>query len=799
MKLPKLRLRARFRGELKASQFLSSGHGPRRAWRAFASFLLLATTVLGRAQTSAGGHWSTEVPAGTVDAELRLRIDAPLKLGDQIEIRCSRSGLPLALLLPDEHPVDRESAVRLGFRWHDGGLQPPIGAADGGESVMAEADRPHPAGVYRVVIRGKTAAAVSLSARLWRKMSKEDEHAAMIAATPGAVALPKALVPPGNAQYQLPLEVAGDAGLAFLQIVVPDRSVKVRLAVPDGRLLTESTASAAGIVWGVSDGPPNMSTPMLDLSPVLLPVPGVHHVLTMVEVQKGRYRVFLDTSAARKPAEVRVLYIPLVPGNRGSPERAQLPGAHGVFLRVDAPMGRAQVGDALPIAVELPGASPDKPYRVELAVETRPVVGRTSDGRPELGEPTVERPNMAFAPDENGTLRATVIARKPGAHRFEIKATGTGVDGFPFSADALADGPVVTAVPARLLRLFEQTLDENSNGQPDAWEIRAELEVAEGGTYEMDLGLASLVPDAGSLAPLFLHGSAALQPGRQSLAVTVTSADLWRSLPGDGPFLVENLHIRRATGDEAFEEVDTSAVRLTTTSRPRSDWELLAGEDQAPVHWRGEDRLGTGKAQVLAIDWPVESPGGQCFWSADLERAYGETEVSLPHGAAELPSGRITLPIDVPARLLLPYGSSTWRLSLSLDCFDSGDPVTLPYSSEPFIGFDPKHYEPIGKGVVFPRLPSMRVTGNIAHARLSMEMGAARPKLAKTIVEQAPPELDVQIDDRFLLPSSPQVPPSLSLTVKTKPDTPAGEYAIVLAVEADGVRSRMGYRVSVLR
>lgn len=747
------------------------------------------------------------VPAGSAEVSLRLETAQPLKVGDEIVLQCDRTELPIRIVLPDGTRFDRTNAGDHGFYWDSVPFDPPFGKSDGGERIRIEARQPHPSGTYTVVVSGPRPAAEVDGALFIYPPAPTPEllHQMLIASIPGARCLSPVTVPPRTADFILPVEVASDTELAVgFEVVVPNRAVKVRLETPDGTVWDETMPSSDEQRWQVDDGPATGGDDdgwnPIDLTKLLFPQPGIHHGITLPSASKGTYRIHFDTRSSAAPVVVHAMYLPvmqMLTDMFGHMEKDLEPPQDRVGLFLQATDGEALVGDKIPLKVTMSGPPVDDPIRFEIGVETRPVTKPGGPGPREFGEPVLEQVLLELRRTEPQLYEATYAAAKPGALRFEVRARGTMANGEPFDLRSVANGPVVSPLSSKFIAIRERAVDIDANGYPDRLELSAELDVVIAGEYDLEVHLQESNAERPAWRNLHAEGKARLQPGRQTLTATIPAAEILKWATSDGPYRASWISIKRLNGSYVAGLVDTAGAALVTKAYRRDDWAAATLPVALRFEWRPADRLGREDAQVLEVDWLIASPGGLCKWGGKFVRLTGEGDFDLPAMEANLPAGRVVLPFDVLANRLLPFGSSTWRFQPSLKCEASESAVVIPLDQAPRVPFHAASFEPLPRGVLFRRMPPIAaVAGKPVPVDLRFGVGAEPPASGSLAIVTASETLDCVLGSPARFAPRPEETVS-RLLVTPKPATPPGEYEIVLALDADGVRTRMPLRVIV--
>lgn len=394
---------------------------PRRA----APLLILAVLV------SAGVARGQQVPSTPPMSEAELlggpatrRLSVPVKdaprPGDVFVLIASTTPLEVVLIRPDGGRVTKASAGALGFTWVD---RPDPNFALVAHITFTAAGA---AGDYQLEVSVGAGAEPSLFRATFLSPSRLGQT--RIDQLPGFVKAGPVDVGPGGGA--LPLSVARDIERGLLDIVVSDPEAHATLRFPDGAVLGPDGAEARGVEWTQTEDHPQpvefFGIPLPGPSTILLPEPGLHHVLYFSWLARGRYEIRVDraarvTAAAnpflRDPKAVDGL-TPLGPGE----------------LRVkvhDLPHG-CQRGDRIGFQVTLLGESPAPGVTFAVALkytalpefDVPPGAPRTLEGK---------RVAVKVSPAPGGRWRGTVVAAKAGNLLVTVRAQGKLSSGRPFS------------------------------------------------------------------------------------------------------------------------------------------------------------------------------------------------------------------------------------------------------------------------------------------------------------------------------------------------------------------------------
>ena len=776
-----------------------------RKVRSLSILALLAASIFNASSQELSSPFATlAVPAGKVDVALELVASAPLKEGDAIVLVCDKSSMPIRVVLPDGTDIDRENASDKGFAWSSLSFSPPIGSVDGGEQLSIEALAEHPSGTYNVIVRGEIPEATTLRAALHIAPSDKEMHEAFLHSVPEIRYQPPIQIPPGEKDHVFTLELDQEHESAIFEILVPDGSVKVRMETPDGRFFDESMPKSDSMGWQVKEGIPESEgdgLTLFDLSKVFFPYPGTHHYVSFDKASKGTYHIHLNTTSAAKSSGVRAVFLPMkfiIDKLFGSIDHINDAAPGEVRLIMYATKDDPHIGDEIPIVVELKGEEIDGPLDFASTLELRSVSSRTRTGTIEYEPPSTEPINLSFQQEPGRKYRAVFVPERAGLTRIEIAAKGKMANGNPFAVSTTTMTMNVRSLVGRFLGISEKAVDSDANGRPDRLEIRAELDVLLPGSYTISLTVFGPKSESGRMSWFNVEAATELQRGRQTLVASLSGLEILEATASDGAFSASQISIFRKAPDGSMDSIDTKGVKLETKSYTRSDWDAAPFAAAELLRWRPEDRLNSGKAQVLAIDWPVVSPGGRCLWAAHFTNLTGNGEFDVAGLSAVLPKGHIILPFDVLANTFLPNGSAAWRMAPKLQCEGLDVDVEIPVERQPRIHIQARDFEILQRGLLFRRMPPVAIRiGTPSNWLVSLHAGADRPNAGAITVEDSSAQIEWHHRNEVTVSPGLSIQPELAISAGAAPGVPAGAYEIKLAVEADGLRSRMAYRVVV--
>ncbi|MCC7339952.1 MAG: hypothetical protein IT170_02610, partial [Bryobacterales bacterium] len=634
----------------------------------------------------------------------------------------------------------------------------------------------------------------------------EVEHEEMMRQIPGVHYLQPVTVPPGTKDYTLRVQLEKGTELGFFEVVAPNRDVKIRLETPGGKVYDERVGKSDGVSWGLMEGLPSENQgehdPWALIYPyaLLLPFRGIHHLVAFEKAEKGAYQVHVDTTAATEAATIRVLYLPikdLLERTSDPFDQTVPPPTDKVSMDVRTPVGEVPAGVPFAITVRIHG--PAQPETVHLLTEMdlRPLVDSSEAGRRMFGAPVTQSLNLEFRETADQQYTTMYTPEVEGDLRFLVRAAGMRTDGSRFEVQRMSDSFAVYTPSARLVGIREEAVDENADGFPERLDLHFDLYVLEAGNFEAECELTAGLDERENRLPLLCRAQANLLKGRQTLTASLRIDALARRTASEGPYTLQSLRIIRKDVNGYVNFLDTRNANLVTKAYPRANWRPAPGAANPRLDWQVEDRIGTRMAQVLQMDWTVYSPGGRCRWWGTLTQEAGSPKLALPPMEADLPQGDVILPFDLLANHFLPFGVATWRVMPFLDCEASTMRVDIPPGMAPSVWIDPGVFEPLTRGIVMRRVPAVTIgQAQSARVELLFDAGAQRPVSGRITIATAPANLDCTVDDRALLASDGS-PPKAWLTVTPKSGLSVGSYTVVIAAEADGIRSTAKVRVVV--
>jgi hypothetical protein len=247
----------------------------------------------------------TRVPAHSRNTEIRLEF-SDTSPEDMLDVLVSSPKVKISLVLPDGSEVREEGVDPERLTWSR--IDPadlatllrktPILLPGSGTHIIITFLTDHPTGAYKIRIDALQAAADSTIAV--KRITAAEALMAVLRAMPGIRMTKSIPVQPRlkatSAHMTLPKGHQDD----YLDVVVTDPLMKVRIILPDGHTIDASTAKGLGIEWKVGgldqiEGDSIIGVP-------LLPIKATHILVAFGSFQRpaGSYTIEADSRAAKK-------------------------------------------------------------------------------------------------------------------------------------------------------------------------------------------------------------------------------------------------------------------------------------------------------------------------------------------------------------------------------------------------------------------------------------------------------------------------------------------------------------------
>ncbi len=367
------------------------------------------------------------------------------------------------------------------------------------------------------------------------------------AAPPSAAAkatAPKASVrvPKGPFQANIDLQIVTILNPGTrIRVILPDAAWKVTLFTPDGERISEPLILTRTFAV---ESPPLVSN--------VAPAPGRTLAFRAVRaLPPGRYRVHLEGNATRR-ARAHAEFIPRsfqdAPGSDSSCcflglGKADIPGlivtspiwaplltfwiVNSVLdERANARAVRRQIPSHVvvrPTPLRIPGVYDSKSAvlvghiieikgwvingkvrrfsRLELRAAHTPPEPPQDGGSATAAGPAEVLTDIPPVRWGDVGIRGYFRPTLPGTYRFQVRAEGENAQGKPFSVEGTSQELVRVITPAvEFLSMEDALIDANGNGLPEAWRIRARVQVYTPGLYQAALSPAGkLVSSACSI------------------------------------------------------------------------------------------------------------------------------------------------------------------------------------------------------------------------------------------------------------------------------------------------------------
>lgn len=344
-----------------------------------------------------------------------------------------------------------------------------------------------------------------------------------------------------------------------IDVLVNNPNAKVTVIIPGNMTVNQFNAAGFGMRWRVTDNPATLDAPggMLSLSGFYIPGPGWHYVLTMQRAARGPYKVVVESE---KSTEVRAAFLPvgrLIETAFDSVDRLAKPRDAEVKFSARPLPAAIHAGDNVLLQVQFDGEPVSRPLQFEAVFEYR-----NGDAPPHVRRTPLY---MGWALDD--TFRTYFQPEREGELTIKLTASGRTITGLPFSAKADVPAVKVKPITARLMGIWEQPIDTDGNGLFDRMDIHAELEMLK--PAELDMAATLMIRGRqGS------KGSVRKQmpQGRQRITISFPASQVL-SLPGDGPYIVEDIEMKLTMSDGSVDTVQTTGYRIGTQAYRRAQWD----------------------------------------------------------------------------------------------------------------------------------------------------------------------------------------------------------------------------------
>jgi hypothetical protein len=353
--------------------------------------------------------------------------------------------------------------------------------------------------------------------------------------------------------------IHSDEPESTVDVLVNDPNAKVRIVLPGNLTVNQLNATGMGMRWRVTEDPTTLDAPggMLSLSGFYIPGPGWHHVLTMQRASRGPYKVIVESD---KGAEFRAAFLPvgrLIETAFDSVDRLAKPRDAEVKFSARPLPGAIHAGDNVLLQVQFDGEPVSRPLQFEAEFEYR-------NGN---APPHVRRMPLTMGWALDDTFRTYFQPEREGELTIKLTAAGRTITGLPFSAKADVPTVRVKPVTARLMGIWEQSVDTDGDGLFDRMDIHAELEMLKAASMEMGIALTTRGRQA-------TKGTVQkeMPVGRQRVTLSFSAAQVL-ALPGDGPFIIEDIQMKLKLADGGVDDVQTAGYRIGTQAYRRVQWD----------------------------------------------------------------------------------------------------------------------------------------------------------------------------------------------------------------------------------
>lgn len=734
----------------------------------------------------------THVPAHSRNAEIRLEF-ADTNLGDVLDILVSDSKVKITLILPSGEEVTAESSDQERVGWEQ--IDPadlavlarriPILLRGAGTHVLIRFLSDHPAGVYKVRVDAQQ---VDTDSTITLKRIKAVEMlTALLQGMPGVNMTKSIPVPPGLKASATHLTLPKGYRDDYLDIVLTDPSVKIRIVLPDGRIIDASTAKRLGVEWEV--GTLEAITGNAIIPVPLLPIKGTHTLVAFGSFQRpaGSYRIEADSGTAKNRSELTALFVPFGRLSEEA-ENAEKPKPGTVRAFLYSPEQPSFARTPVDLKLMLEGEAVNGPVTLKGQLTSKKDLASTSV-------------TLTFTPGADHLHHAALTPGEAGI--FDLKGTVSGVTakGKKFSEEVSAESIMVQPLAARFLGFTERTVDEDHNGKPDRLEITAKLDVVEPGKYAFSADVGIDLKRS-----LRKRVERELAAGPQELTIQMTGLELHDVVSGNGPYRLQMVSINHETGKELHAvDIPRELVNnFRTTAYEREAWDRGNFYGTETISARPVDLEGSGKFQALRVQWDVVTPGGDCSWIAYVTASTGKTNIggySVNRGP--LRAGPTTLIFDFDGNMIQKAGGDyDWHFGwagVTCDNREMPNPVDHAWLDAGLL--HPGDFEKLPPDFslrLMDKTSEVKPGGPLVGALVQVNPRGELSGVVSARVEDAPAGLDVQASSPARWPgfvgSAEQV---VFVQMHARAGMRQGNYKLTIVVEGDGRSHNIGMEIAV--
>lgn len=410
-----------------------------------------------------------------------------------------------------------------------------------------------------------------------------------------------------------PSESGGD----LLAVMLLAEGVRIRVELPDGRSLTQDSASAAKFQWEVSG--PDQDFGLFSGK--------VNHVIVLPpKAPAGKYRIHADAQGLKEDSVLMLLFLPFGEPGAGATSQRGGPGRDTVRVALTETELFHYAGDT----VQLVAGVFDGTRGVNGANLSGTAVAVDDNGMPK-GQPLSVQ-FQPSGPGADGSYHAQFPFTQVGKYEVGLKVTGTYPDGTAFERGAMAS---ISIEPRRaeILEITERPVDKDGNGLVNDLEVTARVKAELPGEYYLTVDLS-----AGTGHYMQVNTRAQLNVGEGTITGRVSNFGLLH-VGADGPYKMSGRLFRKEGSGQAF------ASRLENAGMTRAYKQ--SDFDRGPIYflgtanWAPQSATGSAPFDKLMVKFDVFTPGGKCQWHGDLLSGYSNvnfvnTSGQLPKGAAQI-------------------------------------------------------------------------------------------------------------------------------------------------------------------
>jgi hypothetical protein len=395
---------------------------------------------------------SQVIAAGTPVTRITLTLSQPPAVSDGFDVYISTQNVKAALVSPDGRRITETTSDHSLLRWRTpiGGLIPPVGSSDGGQTINIDFVAAGLPGRYVFEFDARAATAqTNVSVNF---QSGANRHDSLMHSVRGFQRVGPVALNANHLSASLDINVAATINAALIDILC-DPSASVSFTLPGGRVIDTPAGIGDGFTWktvpDVSALDDQASLIPISMSALLLPGQGTHHLFSFERAAAGRYQVRARVPQSGNLANSGNLTAALIPLGEvmnkiaREMEESFKPRSSGpTHMRIfGLPLQESLVGAPFEIQVDFVGEPVVDAPTFRVLMEYR----EKKEDQPRLETPTVQ-----FTRTSEGRYIAHVTPTHAGILRVGIRATGKNVKGESFSEEGVTEDVYVKATVARV-------------------------------------------------------------------------------------------------------------------------------------------------------------------------------------------------------------------------------------------------------------------------------------------------------------------------------------------------------------